>query len=69
MSSNSSNTSFVLYLAKYFREGDLQIHFCQNITYMVDNFSHHQTWPPPLLKIEHLTKKYKNYFLSTPFKT
>ena len=32
MSSNSSNTSFVLYLAKYFRESDLQIHFCQNIT-------------------------------------
>jgi len=24
---------------------------------MVDNFSHHQTWPPPLLKIEHLTPK------------
>jgi hypothetical protein len=28
---------------------------------MVDNFSHHQTWPPPLLKIEYLTKKWKNY--------
>ena len=23
--------------------------------------SHHQIWPPPLLKIEHLTKKCKNY--------
>jgi hypothetical protein len=22
-----------------------------------DNFSHHQTWQPPLLKIVHLTKK------------
>jgi hypothetical protein len=26
---------------------------------MVDNFSDHQSWPPPLLKIEHLTTNAK----------
>ena len=27
------------------------------ITFQNYNFSHHQTWPPSLQKIEHLTKK------------
>jgi len=26
------------------------------------DFSHHQTWPPPLLKIEHLTKKMQKLY-------
>jgi len=32
------------------------IHFWLPFRTMIDNFNHHQTWPPPLLKIEHLTK-------------
>jgi hypothetical protein len=33
------------------------IHFWLPFRIMVDNFSHHQTWLPLLLKIEHLIKK------------
>jgi hypothetical protein len=44
-------------LLLYFRK---MIHLWLPFRIMVDNFNHHQTWLPPLLKIEHLTKKCKN---------
>ena len=39
------------------------IHLWLSFRIMVDNFSHHQTWPPPLLKLEHLTKKMQKFYL------
>ena len=43
-------------LLLYFRK---MIHLWLPFRIMVDNFSDHQSWPPPLLKIEHLTTNAK----------
>jgi hypothetical protein len=44
------------------------IHLWLPFRIMVDNFSHHQTWPPPLLKIDHFTKKNAKIILKNPVK-
>jgi hypothetical protein len=56
-------------LTKYFNKKNLKnpivFRLQENDTFVITiqnyNFSHHQTWPPSLLKIEHLTKKIQNY--------
>ena len=44
------------------------IHLWLPFRIMVDNFNHHQTWLPPLLKIEHLTKKMQKLLKKYPVK-